>query len=66
MAHEDKMSLGKTLLACVACSGTLLGPLGAFALAETPGVFVVPKDELIALKGFFASAAGVSLSRIAG
>ena len=85
------MTLARTLLACIACSGTLLGPLGACALAGTQegckepktgtegipifsppltdmvigvgrlqfysapnfrrpmdGVFVIPKDELIA------------------
>jgi hypothetical protein len=88
---EVKMALGKALLACIACSAALLGPLRASALAETPegckepktgtreipifsppltnvvigvgrlqfysppnfrcpmgGVFVIPKDELIA------------------
>jgi hypothetical protein len=29
------MTLARTLLACIACSGTLLGPLGACALAGT-------------------------------
>jgi hypothetical protein len=85
------MTLARTLLACIACSGTLLGPLGTCALAGTlegckepktgtegipifsppltdvvigvgrlqfysapnfrcpmDGVFVIPKDELIA------------------